>query len=433
MTTEQHFDPLRSAESGLLDVGGSSEPFPTFESPAQLPCVPDRADALSRLRVGGRLVDFELLRELGAGSFGRVFLARQISLDRLVALKVTGETSGEARALAALEHDNIVRVFGEQVHPGDGLRLLAMQYVPGTTLGRVLEQLSREATAPWTGRDFLEAVARIAAHGGSPVRPDGEWLSGCDGVEVACWLGTRLAEALDHAHRQGILHRDVKPSNVLVHPSGRVLLADFNLAADPREGDSPRCGGTLNYMAPEHLDAFNPDDPTPPEAVDARSDVYSLGVVLYEILTGQRPFTPVPAGAPNVALLTALAAERRQPPPSPRQLRPDVPAALDRVVRRCLEPDPERRYATAGELARVLDGCRALRGWDAAAPGGALGRLARAYPVVTASVLPLVPHVLGAGRVRLFLPVGGGPVRSSARCSAGCPCCTARSSSRSPA
>src|SRR5262249_18045077 len=142
---------------------------------------------------------------------------------------------------------------------------------------------------------------------------------------------------------------------------GRALLADFNLADGPPDGESPgaaRIGGTLHYMAPEHLDAFA--GTAPPAVIDARSDIYSLGVVLFELLTGRHPFAHPQQDLPPEAALGVMAAERRSQAPSPRQVCPGVPAVLDRVVKRCLEPEPGLRYPTAEELARALAGCREL-------------------------------------------------------------------------
>jgi serine/threonine protein kinase len=347
------------------------------------------------------LDDFELLRPLGAGSFGQVFLARQRSLGRLVALKVSPDHGGEARALAPLEHDHIVRVFSETVDPESGLRILCMQYVPGANLAGVIAALAGRPAGEWSGRAIVEVLAADRASVLDPaVTRDREFLSGCDFVEAACWLGARLADALAHAHGQGVLHRDVKPANILLHRNGRPLLADFNLAGNERGAGHPAeemFGGTVSYMAPEHLDAFNPEDPTSRKAVDERSDIYSLGVVLFELLTGQQPFAGSTPGLAQGELLAKLAAQRRRQAPSPRRLRPEVPDVVDRVVRRCLDPDPDRRYQTAAELAGVLDGCWELHRLRKGLPApGPLARAAGRWPGLVGLLLPLLPHLLGA-------------------------------------
>src|SRR5262249_12776768 len=149
-----------------------------------------------------------------------------------------------------------------------------------------------------------------------------------------------------HAHDQGVLHRDVKPSNVLVASDGMPMLLDFNLAREPiAEGDgtadSATLGGTIDYMAPEHLKALADDRP---ERVDGRSDIYGLGVVLYEAVTGRRPFPSPRRGSSVIEALLWAADERHRAAPRPRELEPDIPPALDAVIRYCLEPDPDHRY-----------------------------------------------------------------------------------------
>jgi hypothetical protein len=149
-------------------------------------------------------------------------------------------------------------------------------------------------------------------------------------------------------------------------------------------------------MAPEHLDAFNPSDPTPPEAVDQRSDVYSLGVVLFQLLTGRLPFEPPGQKGALTTYLRELADQRRTASASPRQLT-EVPEALDRVIRRCLAPRPEDRYPSAADLARALDGCRELR-WveKELPPGGPVTRAVLRHPFLVGVFLILLPHVLGS-------------------------------------
>src|SRR5262249_5520868 len=157
-----------------------------------------------------------------------------------------------------------------------------------------------------------------------------------DFVEAVCWLGARLAEALAHAHGKGILHRDIKPANILLNRYGRPLLADFNVAFDAQRTPGPGggLGGTLAYMAPEHLDAFDPAGDTPAEAVDERSDVYPRGVVLFELLTGRLPFPAAPSGDLVLALGQMAAERRRGVPLEGRSV--EVPDVLGRVLGRCL-------------------------------------------------------------------------------------------------
>ncbi len=351
------------------------------------------------VRVGERLGDFEILQLLGAGSFAQVFLARQLSLGRLVALKVSAHHGSEARTLANLEHDHIVRIFAESVDPERGLRLLCMQYVPGPTLEQVIRRLAQHPAGSWDGRVFLQALDELcspAATFDPAALRDRELLAGADFVECVCHIGRRLAEALAHAHVQGVLHRDIKPANVLLTPYGRPLLADFNLAQSPvalRGSEEEAFGGTLAYMAPEHLDAFNRETAAP---VDERADIYALGVVLYELAAGRRPFPTRPRGSAVWDPIRAMAAERRAgAPPLPR--RPDGSDALAQVIGRCLDPRPERRYQTAAELARALDGCCALRRLTRELPaGGRLVRSAERHPFLGFALLALLPHVLGS-------------------------------------
>jgi serine/threonine protein kinase len=352
---------------------------------------------------GQRLDDFEILRELGAGSFATVFLARQISLDRHVALKVSANRGSEARTLASLEHDHIVQVFSEVVLPDRDLRVLCMQYVPGLTLARVIRALRQRDPRRWSGRAILEILDALSTEPAAldpAALHDRELLDGCDFWQAVCWIGARLAEALAYAHRQGVLHRDIKPANILVNRYGRPLLADFNIALDAHQLSGPggaMFGGTLGYMSPEHLDAFNPADPTPAAAVDERADVYALGVVLFELLTGRLPFGQEVRGLEIAEAVRGLAAERRSGVPWLRPERPEAPEVLERVVRRCLEADPRDRYQMATELAQALEGCRELRRIDKELPaGGVLTRFSVRHPFWALSVLTLLPHVLGS-------------------------------------
>src|SRR5262245_33813800 len=288
--------------------------------------------------------DFELLRVLGEGSFGKVYLARQISLDRQVAIKISANRGSEARTLASLEHDHIVHVFSETVDLNSNQRVLCMQYVPGTTLERIIVRLSERERGSWSGRAILDSIDSLS-HNPATFHPaalrDRELLAELDYFQAVCWFGARMAEALDYAHAQGVLHRDIKPANILVSQYGRPLLADFNISAQTTSTpNEDMFGGTLGYMAPEHLDAFDRHAGTTQQAVDERSDLYSLGVVLFELLTGDRPFDR-PRNTDHRATIRELAQHRRSDIPVPSDKFPDIPGVLDYVVARSLDPDPK--------------------------------------------------------------------------------------------
>jgi hypothetical protein len=385
----------------MTDDQDITEVAPTFRSGVGVPAT---AVPVQLPNAGQRLGDFELLRLLGQGSFGKVFLARQISLDREVALKVSANWGAEARTLAQLEHDHIVQVFSESVV--SDYRLLCMQYVPGTTLERVVHGLKDRAESDWNGAAMLDVIDALSSQP-ALLRPGAlrgrEQLAVDDHVQLVCRLGTQLAEALDYAHRRGILHRDIKPANILINQYGRPLLSDFNVSCRQDmlgRGDgtaAERPGGTLAYMAPEHLDAFNPTESTPADVVDQRSDTYSLGVVLFELLTGELPF-PAPCVTAEIGdALRGIAAARRSESWWPVQR--DWPPArpVRQVIRRCLEPDPSQRYQTACELARALQACGELRRVERELPAaGPLTQAALRRPFLMLAFLTLLPHFLGS-------------------------------------
>jgi serine/threonine protein kinase len=387
---------------GLDNSGTAGDPnFPTvdapsFRAPARGPIFP------APPQPGDRIDDFEIIRVLGSGTFATVYLARQQSLDRQVALKVSVNRGTEARTLASLEHEHIVRIFSETVDRQRDKRLLCMQFVQGTTLAHVIEVLGKRDRQTWSGRAILEAIDELST-GTTAFDPaalrDRELLDNADFVDAVCWIGARLAEALAHAHGQGVLHRDIKPANILLNRYGRPLLADFNIAFDPRpvSGEVRRLfGGTLAYMAPEHIDAFNPAENAPREAVDRRSDIYALGLVLFELLTGRLPGPEVPTGDSTREWLRKLAAVRRAGTP---ELPPEnsIPEVMCRVLRRCLQPNPDDRFQSADELARALEGCREHRQVEKALPpAGWLTRTIFPRPLVGAIILLLLPHILGS-------------------------------------
>lgn len=363
---------------GAIDTPTLS--FPPPVPPADTPCIEG----------------FELIRVLGEGAFARVYLARQISLGRLVALKVTPHSGPEARVLASLEHDFIVRVFSETTDAENKLWLLCMQYVAGATLRQLIDRLYDGGTSPTQGRaivDALDAMTSEAVTFDPAAMRDRSRLEQDDFIQAACWMGARLAEALAYAHSRGVLHCDIKPANVLVTRYGRPMLVDFNVAASigPDADSKAPIGGTFSYMAPEHLAAFLGG---PVAAVDARSDIYSLGLVLFELLTGTRPFERMSNSGERLDVLTA---QRRAGPPPPKTIRAEIPDVLDRVIRRCLAPAPADRHQSGGELARALEGCADLRRHERALPKpGPLTRGALRHPFRIGFCLFLLPHVIGS-------------------------------------
>ncbi len=189
-------------------------------------------------------------------------------------------------------------------------------------------------------------------------QPCRQFLASASAIQAAVWIMARLAEGLDHAHARGLLHRDIKPANILMASDGTPMLLDFNLAVEHQpatEGGARRAliGGTLPYMSPEHMDAFNPRGDTPPDEVDERSDIYALGIIFFEILTGEHPFPDPPPGRNMLETLGRMREARRRPP-SLREHLPQIPWSLDSLAAKCLSFDPDTRYQRARDLAEDL-------------------------------------------------------------------------------
>lgn len=360
---------------------------PSFAAP--LECVGDR-----RFPLAGEVIDdFELLRELGRGAFATVYLARQLSLNRRVALKVGPNRGHEGQSLASLEHEHIVQVFSESVVPDRNLRLLCMQYVPGATLQDVMEELPAVRRL---GRDFLAALDRVAKQP-EEFRPSAlqerEELGRGTFAEAVCQLGRKLAEGLAFAHRQGVLHRDIKPANILLNAYGRPYLADFNLATLAEADPASNFGGTLAYMAPEHLAAFGGSSRDAIRAVDQRADLYALGLVLFELLAGKLPF-PFAIGYRNRAEMLAQAQAARKEPISWPEA---IPLGLRAVLARCLAFDPSDRQASADELAAELETCRRQLARLQRLPAiPRVARFAERHPFATLLLLAFGTNVLGS-------------------------------------
>lgn len=363
----------------------------------------NQADA-SAIEVGQQLGDFDLLVRLGAGGFAQVYLARQRSMQRLVAVKISRDRGHEPQTLAQLDHEHIVRVYDQLTLPDRGIRLLYMQYAAGGTLSEVIDHVRDHPREEWNGALYLKAVDRtLDARGespptGSPLR---RRLAAMTWSELVCWMGSCLARALESAHGQKVLHRDLKPSNVLLTAEGLPKLADFNISFSETNREATAdtdFGGSLAYMAPEQLEAFDSHHPRKASDLDARADLFSLGVLLWELLTGERPFAIdretlkrldpvlysncVQAG-PQRTLLSKFDFTNT----------PD----LDQVIAGVLRLDPADRIQSAAELAREFHLCNQPdakrlfifheRGWKA---------WCRRHPIIAAAIATLVPNVVSA-------------------------------------
>jgi serine/threonine protein kinase len=381
-------DPIAYPPSPALPAEGRGpEEEATQKLPEAMKPTPPRDRAPMAMLPGAKVDDFEIVKMLGRGAFGHVYLARQVSLDRQVALKVSANRGSEGRTMARLEHQHIVQVYSEKVETDFNQRLLCMQLVPGIGLEKLIGALhvsaggmnlaggggqgagrvAASSDAGWNGAGILAIIDRNASLPSAldtSALHDREALGRMDSVEATAWFGARLAEALDFAHRHGVLHRDIKPANILVNPYGRPMLADFNISSQPVGSESSgeeMFGGTFAYMAPEHLDAFNPGDDTKPEAVTGCSDLYSLGLVLQQLLDGRMPVALPDRKGKMVEMLRTMADQRRQLRPTCNAGKPGAQMTLERSISRCIEPDPKDRYASGAELAEQLSGCRQLR------------------------------------------------------------------------
>lgn len=279
--------------------------------------------------IGSVIGTYRVIDRLGTGGMGTVYRGVDVLLDRPVAIKVLKPElvanqqlierfRTEAVLLAKLNHPNIATLYGF-LPLGDGQFAMVMEFLPGTPLDELLRQ-----------------------RGAMP-------------VTAAVGLFSGVLDAIGYAHRQGVIHRDIKPSNVMVLPDGTPKVMDFGIARAVGSAHQTRVGaivGTLEYMSPEQIQG---------RETDARSDIYALGVMLYEMLTGRVPF----AADSEYALLQA---HIQSPPPPPRVFTPDIPEAVAQIVLHALEKDPDRRFQTAEEFKLAL--AAATTPSLAAAPGG---------------------------------------------------------------
>lgn len=292
-----------------------------------LPPTSDRDDMFLAPDVPG----YRIVRELGRGGAGIVYLAWEEALDRFIALKTLlphylheggcERFENEALALARVQHQNVVPVhaFGRV----ETTPYLAMQYVLGDTLADALDGARGKGTSHLS-----------------------DWFTrrGDRRLHTAAWVvATALADALDDVHRAGLIHRDIKPANVVIDAKGRPTLVDFGLACDPeshRLAPGSGSAGTPRYMAPEQIDA-------PSEEIDGRADTYALGLLLFEMLTLRPAF-------PQQDLNELVDAITLGDLPSPRSIDPEIPVALDQIVQKATATRPADRYQSAKGLRHAL-------------------------------------------------------------------------------
>lgn len=372
--------------------------------------------------VGQQLDDYRIEREIGRGGMGIVYAAQQVSLKRAVALKVLSANIGvtaqslqrfrrEAEAAAKLHHTNIVPVYG--IGAQNGTHFYAMELIDGPSLDRVIERLralrpdaasapatsSAPPTSPMpptspTGPEialtatgpYAPAKAQVIESGAQvdsgSLEPGGAYF------DTVARMIAEVADALEHAHRQGVIHRDIKPSNLLLSAGGRLSINDFGLARVLEQPVLTQTGdmlGTPAYMSPEQITAGR-------IPLDQRTDIYSLGATLYELLTLERPFR----GTGRDQVLAQII--HKEPVP-PRKINKAVPLDLETICLKCLDKDPDRRYqsgqALADDLRRYV-----LRQAIQARRVGPIERLVkwcRRHPALAAALAGLLVAVTAAG------------------------------------
>lgn len=311
--------------------------------------------------VGERFEGFRLVAELGRGAFGRVYLAVQADLsNRFVVLKFTPPRELEPQHLAKLQHTNIMPIYS--LHESDDFQVICMPFLGVATLADVA-QSQADSRLPADGQSListavgqrLETIRSRLKESEQVSEPDVSKLlndelrktsvlfPSLSRVETLLLIGKEIVEGLEHAHQNNILHRDLKPANILFSDHGHPLLLDFHLAkpSDPVDREYSIVGGTIPYCSPEQLRAFHAA-----ETLDARSDIYSFGVILFRLLTGNLPFADVASG--STLDLPYLLEGRKHT--DIRAALSEFPPAIRSLIDKCLQLDPADRYQTATEL-----------------------------------------------------------------------------------
>jgi len=307
------------------------------------------------LEIGQQIDDFILLDELGRGSFARVFKARQISMQRIVALKVSHTSSSEPQTLAQLDHPYLVRVYDQRILAQEGLHLMYMEYAPGGTLKNLISLAQQTPNATLDSEVLQQSVSQTL-HSRNELLSEYS-IETLAWPETVCSIGAKLATALDYAHRQGTLHLDIKPANVLLSANGNPKLADFNISFNRETAiylAGKQTGGSLAYMSPEQLLVSHPGVALDVHSLDEKSDIYSLGITLTELLSLQRPFAAQPKGHDFSDLIEILVKERANPP----SIETKLPGTkeLPKILRSCLDYEVDKR-PSAAQLARRLTLC----------------------------------------------------------------------------
>jgi len=307
-------------------------------------------------QVGQPYQGFEVVEPLGRGAVARVYLARETSMGRRpVVIKVSPHGGHEAHLLGKLEHPNVVAAHSVKHDEATQMTVICMPLL-GTATGLDLLDAAYHGNQPPVTAKIIGQVARQYQPAGLVKEEslhEAFPFARRSFVEGAVWLAKELAAGLVAAAKIGIAHRDIKPSNVLLAWSGRPMLLDFNLSSGV-EDDGNRVGGTLAYMAPERIESLLADRLAGDVPFDPGPDIFSLGCVLYELLTGRLPVHPENAEASDPASMRRWLAARAQPVTPPGRQNRAVDAPIDALVLRCLAEDPARRFATAAELAGQL-------------------------------------------------------------------------------
>ena len=341
--------------------------FPQFDSViGQLVGVAEATAAVKNrsappeLQIGSQIDDFLIVQTLGSGAFAHVYLARQISMARLVALKVSRGTGDEPQALSQFDHPNIVRVFDQRELDHPPVHLLYMQFHPGGTLADVVRAVREVDAKDRNGTLLLETVdqqllklAQIVPERSS-VR---KWLGEAEWSMVIAWMGIQLARALDDAHRLDVMHRDVKPANVLLTNEALPKLADFNVSyagAAGRAGAAANFGGSIGYMSPEHLRAISARLMDEPEEVREQADLYSLAILLWELWQGRRPFVVDSSPSSWSEAVLQQLESRGEPPGQPDRIGTAPERVLESTLRSALAFDPQDRLSSGAEMAGRL-------------------------------------------------------------------------------